>query len=396
MDFRWSIRNQKLVYGIILLLLLSKSWSLPAVTFRMPVFVISGVTILFLSIITKNLWLSKKFIIPLIILIILPILNMGLHGIIDISRLLLNLLLFLITLFGYNVAAKIPISYLKFIFKIGLILNIIFGIISIVNPDFFTPYAEATSSLNFYFGRAYGFFLQPNAFAYGLLLNLILLYGLTQHCDKQPSQIYLYVAIFLIILSGSRIGIAFSILFLAYYNYIFFNWKNAIVLLVGLILGIYILSILILELQLEETLIRLESIRSGSISTDNSLNDRLEYQIKYLDVIKRKPLIGYGFGTTPELKDKGVIIDVAHQSHLDQLLEGGILQYSFFLIFLVWVGSKMFIKKLGLMRIIPVIFLIYSFFSSTLMTERITFLAIGILIFYENSYSNSWNEWRRC
>lgn len=396
MDFRWSLSNQKIIYGIVILLLLTKSWSLPAVTLGLPVFIISGFTILLLAIITSSLWFKKQFILLLVILIVAPILNMGLHGKFDLSRFLLNILLFLTALFGFQIVRKLRIENIGRLLKLGIIFNIIFGVVSILNPNFFTPYAELTSSLNFYFGRAYGFFLQPNAFAYGLLINIILLYGLTQHSDKKPSKVYLYLGILLIILSGSRIGIAFSILFLAYFNYMFFNLKNVTILIAGVITSIIILSSLIIELQLEETLTRLESIRSGSISTDNSLNDRLEYQIKYLEVIKNKPFFGYGFGSTPKLKETGVIIDVAHQTHLDQLLEGGIFQYLLFIIFLLWLGMKMFVRKLGLLRILPVMFLIYSFFSSTLMTERVTFLAIGILIYYENSHSNSWNEWRRC
>ena len=151
--------------------------------------------------------------------------------------------------------------------------------------------------------------------------------------------------------------------------------------------------------ELKDILQRIESLSDvvNQINEDGSFNDRLIYQKKYVEKILEKPFFGHGIGSNIRLKEENKIYDLAHQAHLEYLLEGGVFYYLFFLCFLILNIKFIINKKLPpKIKYISFAIIFYSFFSSTLMTERIIFLSLGIVqLYYENFNFYSRNEWRR-
>lgn len=395
MDSKWLNKIKLGLLAIILFLITTKTWSFVALSFNVPVYIISGLTLILILLLLKSKILYKSSINLFALLIIAPILLNLIHADLDVNYIILSILLYLIYLLGKNVANLVSEKSLNIILKYCLIFNIFFGFLSFINPFYFEKYSELTSSLTFYSARAYGFYMQPNAFAMGVLFNYIL-YDFT---TKKTSKLLIIFTSLILLLAASRLAL---VLFTFYILYFLLKTK-----FLNIIKIIFLLSIVLTitlnyvnkNPEFKDILQRIESLSdvANQINEDGSLNDRLTYQKKYIEKISEKPFLGYGIGSNIRMKEENKIYDVAHQTHLEYLLEGGIFYYLFFLSFLA-LNIKFIIKKKLPSKIKYICFIIvfYSFFSSTLMTERIIFISLGIVqLYYENFNFYSRNEWRR-
>lgn len=395
MDSKWLNKIKLGLLAIILFLITNKTWSFVALSLNVPVYIISGLTLVLILSLLKSKILYKSSINLFALLIIAPILLNLLHADLDVNYIILSILLYLIYILGKNVANLVSEKSLNNILKYCLIFNIFFGFLSFINPFYFEKYSELTSSLTFYSARAYGFYMQPNAFAMGVLFNYIL-YDFT---SKKTSKLLTIFTLLILLLAASRLAL---VLFAFYILYFLLKTKFLN------ILKIIFLSLIVLTITLnyvnenpefKDILQRIESLSdvANQINEDGSLNDRLTYQKKYIEKISEKPFLGHGIGSNIRMKEENKIYDVAHQAHLEYLLEGGIFYYLFFLSFLT-LNIKFIINKKLPSKIKYICFMIvfYSFFSSTLMTERIIFISLGIVqLYYENFNFYSRNEWRR-
>jgi len=395
MDPKWLNKIKLGLLAIILFLITNKTWSFVALSLNVPVYIVSGLTLVLILVLLKSNILFKSSINLFALLILAPILLNLFHADLNVNYIILSILLYLIYILGKNISKLVSEKSLNNILKYCLIFNIFFGVLSFINPFYFEKYSELTSSLIFYSARAYGFYMQPNAFAMGVLFNYIL-YDFT---SQKTSKLLMIFTLVILLLAASRLGIILFVLYILYFI-LKTNFFNILKILFFSSIALMItFNYVSRNPELKDILQRIESLSDvvNQVNEDGSFNDRLIYQKKYVEKILEKPFFGHGIGSNIRLKEENKIYDLAHQAHLEYLLEGGVFYYLFFLCFLILNIKFIINKKLPTkIKYISFAIIFYSFFSSTLMTERIIFLSLGIVqLYYENFNFYSRNEWRR-
>jgi len=180
---------------------------------------------------------------------------------------------------------------------------------------------------------------QPNFLASWLILTIPFLIICLVHSHKFLVRYLLFILIFsslvILILTQSRGGLIgfFSSLFFCLFCFGLFKLKKKIIpliFIIVLLVVLFVLSTSSLNFTLGNRLISLSDIKSAA-------GYRLHYWLASLEVIKKRPLIGYGLDSqryylTPyytkelALLDKpNLFLDRAHNNILDVLLTSGII-----------------------------------------------------------------------
>lgn len=367
---------------------------------------IASILLIILMIKDFKIPIHKRWLIPLLSFIIIgPIIISILTLYINIQIMILQLfyiLLFSLTFLYYDKYSK------DLIFKviiISLIFNIFAGLYSIIDPSFFLSYAKIISIEDMAIGRAYGFYLQPNSFAFAINLLFI---AIIITSPKEKYIIYLYPIVFLIILlAGSRSNfVGFAIISLFIIPFLLKYYKLSIFKTLRILIPISIVFIVfsynsIVDTLNDEKFKNLNTRINTMLLQDNkaleedlksgSLSERLHFQSIYYELIEQSPLVGYGIGIQQDLKKINKLDGSAHNVILEVILEGGLIYLLFFLFFIYslirnyYFYKKIYIKNnrflLGY-KIFILFILFYFFFTSTFFHERLLYILIGIFAGY--------------
>lgn len=358
----------------IVFIIIIKGWVVIASFLGLPIFLISSFVLLYLS--RYRFTLRKLSVFFLSIFLILPLiidLRSGQFSISHFAEILLGLFIFNI---GILIKKDDKIGRLL---DLSIFVTSVLAIFSVFKPDSFAGYASLSDSLYFYNFRAFGLYLQPNSLA--MAINFILI---PWHRYSNRNFVILSTALIAVIAAASRIGIVFGALHLLYglfyksssRKHTATHVRNVFVKLILItMVGAVVISVMELDM-FAEIVRRLTFFSDLDIQSDGSFNDRLSYQRQYLKYLYDQPFFGYGFLGSASLIELGFIHDVAHSLHYDTVLAGGLVTYLFLLFFLI---THLVDFKSYHMRWWWLMFLVYSFFSTTLITERIVLLTLGLL-----------------
>ena len=403
-----KIKPIKYLYNTILFIISTKTFVLIASLTNVTIGIVTSI-IFFLSVLIlileyiKGNFILKKSVQPIFLFtLVAPILVSFLTFKLDLRMLFLQLFYFIVFLLSIQFYFKYGRKSVYKVFLYSLLFTCFFGLLSVVNPLFFSSYSLLSDSLAFYGGRAFGFYLQPNALAMGINLMYI---GLILSYSNIKQMLVLYPIVFIsILITGSRTGVAVfvitsSIFFwrLIKYRFTTFIKFGLIITLVAIILFSSIVPKIINSYysdssytQLEERIEYILGINENpfkKISSDGSMQDRFEYQKKYIKMISQRPFFGYGFGVQHNYFDNNNLIDSAHNTFLEIFFQGGIIYFLFFLLFYlhyIKIGInaryKMYDQKIKIATwSILALFFFYFFFSTTLLTERVLYVVIGFI-----------------
>lgn len=382
----------------VLVLILTKTYSVIAVLIDREVSFVTSVVLVFLLMFFFNRKSIQRIpFFPATYLIVGSVLISLIHLSVDFRTLILQFFYFMIFILGYTIKDFFSFKILNRILIFSFYMTFIFGIMSVFNPTFFKVYAEKVDSFNFFYGRAYGFYLQPNSFSMGLIINYVMIIATWRNnLFNKLAVLFLVIGVGL---SASRLGIIFTVFLIA--TFVFFKlekYKNirsftlvGVVFLLGVaIYNVDSISKLIDTNEIESRFKSLNIIDNNYMD-DGSLNSRLYMQQYYIKAIKKSPFIGYGLGAQSRAFQTGTLINSAHNTYLEILYQGGIVYFVFFGYFFLFFIFKI-LKRSNIE--LPFIFFIfvligYSFFSTTIFNERITYLAMGLLFrINEDNYFN--------
>lgn len=401
---------KKLAYLIIFFIVFTKTYVLFSHYTGIPVGVVTlgvlafSIFLLFIEHSNNNLKTPVNWTVSVFLFTVLgPLIVLTLTNSLDLRFYILQILYFTIFLLAIQFVNLYGYSMVNRIAVITLLFTGLFGAFSVVNPIFFKPFANIVDALWFYGGRAYGFYLQPNS--YGMAINIIFLCVFASSKKDRTTLVLIPLYITFIIISGSRSAMAvmgLNLLLIAirlaitnrramvYFGIIFIGLTVFII--------VIIVPVLIDQFALDGDYAMLterlffmfggDDNLGDMVEADGSMQDRLEYQAKYIDAIKERPLTGYGFGAQELLINKGKLIDTSHNTYLEILLQGGLPFFFLFVLFCLQLFANFFdlfftsktssftFAYLGLLLLL----LFYFSFSTTVLFERIVYLSIGFLV----------------
>ncbi|MBI4232710.1 oligosaccharide repeat unit polymerase [Candidatus Peregrinibacteria bacterium] len=224
---------------------------------------------------------------------------------------------------------------------LGLFLVVIFA----VNQAFGFAFEELNMNLaERSLGRISSGLGHPNYLASYLLLIIFPLLSTYLRGRRKRYLSLLIAAIVILVLSGSRAGILAGVL--GGFVYFAFHLKYVRkVKIAKILLGILVSAVLVVAL-------------SGrfSVTSDNfrSVQSRLVVWPATLEMLAKRPIIGYGIETFPlsfakyadpkllELERPDIIFDRAHNNILDILSQVGLIGLSYYLMVCFWLFKKFF------------------------------------------------------
>ena len=295
--------------------------------------------------------------------------------------------------------------------RLSIISFIISGfglILSIFAERYFLKIALITNSLSDYHGRAFGFFLQPNAAASGVTFIFIAL-APKLHSWKPGTRL---VAIFCyatcVLITGSRGGLLLSLSVIALYLLhqvqagSLGNFKVALLFIGALIIvgSLQVVHPVIEEFvssrirQINERNVLLERfeiflkfrLATTDIGSDRSVSARIEVQEQFLEAISERPVLGYGFGANSYLKRTNFFRRSSHNQYLLFSMECGIF-YALLFILLVCAMHRHPNRRrieqalcLQVFTIFVVAVLLKGMVSSSLVHDRAFYVVLGGLL----------------
>ncbi|MDZ7719666.1 MAG: hypothetical protein U5K72_12685 [Balneolaceae bacterium] len=348
----------------------------------------------------RTLVKKKTFIIFGVFLVLVPYFFSIINFFISPSALLLQLFYLSQILVGAIAVVRYKQQVKKAIIA-AVILNLLVGIVSIVMPALFAPLSEINASRVTYGGRAIGFFLQPNTFG---VANVVLMIAASVLCSRKTFH-YLYPLLFVttaISFSRSAIGLFFITTFiLLAYSWLRGRWrlKHAMkpMIRMGGVVGIGIIlflaspySVILDNLQsFDQVYSRIEffmNFNPDSIIEDASLEDRADFQRKYIEQLPQIFPVGKGLGSEWIAIDSGALEGKAHMTHLQLLYEGGVYYWISFIIVLCtfyyffWKNKNSSQEKAYFASQILIFMIVFSLFSSSMLAMRELYLVMGLMI----------------
>jgi O-antigen ligase len=222
----------------------------------------------------------------------------------------------------------------------------IFGIVlSMIAPGYFEAVAQLAGARAAYYGRAFGFEIQPNAAATCLVFLFIGWYSLWRRKNSLWEVVALLMLLGTTILTGSRTGAvvaaiicglifihAFRKKWLKETTSSFFRvYAKVFILTACLIIGFlwlnqYTSSKIYNRGDLYDRIAMLTSFKlEYSYFSESSNGSRFGAQLDYMSLIREKPLFGHGFGAEAHYLDQNTLYLSSHSQLLTCLMEYGIL-----------------------------------------------------------------------
>ena len=345
----------------------------------------------------------------LLLLIVMPlILSFG-NYYVNYNKIILSLYYIFIFLNGYAFFKLMDRKIVVNFFSFTLAFTQIFGIVSMLNPEFFYPLANIIDADFFYGGRAFGFFLQPNSYAFA---NVMLFFGFAFFSSNLKNIQYLYLAVLIsIILSGSRSNllgfVVISLFSMRPLLLKFFNKKLLVIIVIGLSSLIFTalyeseIKNFVKSDKFDTISFRVNSlINSEGINqslTTGSVKVRERKQGEYKLLVQESPIYGHGFGIQRDYVKKGILEGSAHNVFYEILLEGGIIYMIMFTVFCIFlIRSYRSFKKISPKKIKSVIVLkalliflgLSLLFSSSVLSDRLLYVILSIFPFLLSEKKN--------
>lgn len=338
----------------------------------------------------------------LLFLVIMPLILSIFNYYVSYTKIILSFFYIFIFLNGYAFFKLIDRKIVVNFFLFTLVFTLLFGIVSMLNPEFFIPFASIVEADFFYGGRAFGFFLQPNSYAFA---NVMLFFGFTFFSSNLKNIHYVYLAVLIsIILSGSRSNllgfVVISLISMRPLLLKFFNKKLLVIIVIGLS---SLISTALYENEIKNYVKsdKFETISSrvNSLLNWEGINESLTTgsvvvremkQDEYKLLFQESPTFGHGFGIQSDYVNNRILRGSAHNVFYEILLEGGIIYLIMFTVFCIFfIRSYRSLKRISHKEIISVIFIkalliflgLYLFFSSSFLSERLLYIILSIFPF---------------
>ena len=270
-----------------------------------------------------------------------------------------------------------------------------------------------TESQSFYYGRAYGFFLQPNRAAEALTLIFICWFMTVR--TRRRLFIFIPVVAFLGVLltTGSKGGflVGLLVVIVGLWGRTILSTRQARLrkadvflsavapLFIGLLVlasalylvGAYFKSDASLFSADEDLATRIAALtKFGSAGHQlfvESAQDRFSLQAAYLELIRNRPNGGYGLGASNYLQNQSAVAGTSHHMLLEAALEYGVFYSAAWVLFLLYMSvtrrQQHRQQALGsncVTQFTLAIFLSF-FFSNTVLQSRTVFMTLGAVIY---------------
>lgn len=359
-----------------------------------------------------NLPLSQRLLLHggmgglMFILVVWPLLALPFGTVLRLRE--IGLLLFFFSLvFGAGLyAVKNGLHAIHRVMLVSLLISLVGMGLSMTMPGYFASVAEAAQAhiQSEGAGRAFGFFLQPNSMAVGMVILFIAWFACWEGKKSVLEVVAIMVLLVVILLSGSRTGMVLSALLVLFT--LAFSWKSylrdARVLLKLVTLGILVLvSAVGLRVYLSnqdtplssrqadliqrmEMLLNLKLTNEDSILEDESVTERMHAQKNYLDLIAQRPLTGYGVGANSQFLEDETLDLLAHSDFLMRALEYGVLYPVVFMLVMLRLYFRRRRREiehaLGVNAITQFVFLLLFAYviNGIIMDSRVFYVVLGV------------------
>ncbi|QHS54273.1 O-antigen ligase family protein [Mucilaginibacter sp. 14171R-50] len=383
----------------------------------LAVALLSVYAILHYHILARLIKTKKVFLYALLIfvfmLITIPIyFSLGFLSLAKVVRPLGNSLLYLLLFFAaYIIGLKYDFKHLnRFIIYPSVIIIIAGLVYNYINPNLFYKLrlllndadGDADSDSLSKIERAAGFYLKSTYAAFSMVPVFFFLFVSKQNKKILTVLLITVIIVGLVFLTGSRSVLLFLVpasFFISKLVYKTLSKKyrlaknaSAELVVIGMPLimitafaSLFYISIYLSDQGYKVLGNRVVSLTSADdLSSDNSVNERLEAQKLYLGKIVESPLFGYGPLYTTDLKKSGQFTSNSHNSYIEYTFRYGIVYILIFLAFnrLLW---KSFERKLlsnyynfDYLGFFVVYLLVCSLFNNTMMENKTIVIMLGI------------------
>lgn len=276
------------------------------------------------------------------------------------------------------------------------------AIISLLAPSLFAPMASQTGASLDYEGRAFGFFLQPNALAIAAVAFYVIYANYERAGVKREEWVVFGVTLLCVGMSASRFSlIIVLVMFFARWILLLdprFSVEKSLI-RVGVLVFAAAATIIPLS-QVAASLLKSGAIEAGSgldrvlrlaefqlghsgdYEAVNSIAYRVKAQEIYWDLISHRPIFGHGFGAERALFSSNAIEVAAHSTALSLAIQMGLL---YLVILAACVSFPLFVWKgaAAVSRRHYVVFLAFSFaalaFNHGLFENGVFSFAFGVM-----------------
>ncbi len=363
---------------------------------------------------------NQFFHIALLLIFIWPLMTVVYAPELSIKRISLQSYYFLLFTSTVIFLKKYSINKLSGVVAVSYWTSIVGLFWSFFYPEHFSSIADIVSAKTDYYGRAFGFMMQPNM----AVTNLTILFIFYLAFGSFKKRIILYSVIIsfvlAILLTGSRTGIVIMLIIgltnILYLNRHYFNLSNGRILVRRILftkllfftvamLLISILSVTTMQYIIEKDIIKTEqsgfglrerfnSFLSGKLSdvevgSDDNIQARLNFQKAFIEKIVDRPLIGYGLGSRDVMMTSGELLRPSHNQYLNYTLEYGmiycLLFFSFFFIMPLFLKKRRLIEAYYRNNWIvqtSVAILLLSLVSNTVLFIRNPWALMGTVFYF--------------
>ena len=217
-------------------------------------------------------------------------------------------------------------------------------VMSMITPHYFEAVARLTDGRVEYQGRSFGFFMQPNRAGCALSFLFIAWFAMCPYKNTLREAIAILLFLVLMLLTGSRTGAVIAGLTVALIT--IHSWQQArtrdsslvkiaaiaLCLVVGQVgLSYYATLDNSMAAQTDSSLVgRMATLLSfkltsaESVAADKSIQERVDAQTVYWELIAERPLLGHGFGSEAHYMANGPVFLSAHSGVIRSTMEYGV------------------------------------------------------------------------
>lgn len=283
-----------------------------------------------------------------VLLLVWPIVTVVRAPSIEIREIGLTFYFFLLFASTAIYVAANGLAGIRRVMTASLAISVIGLLLSMVMPDSFRAVAALADAETDYGGRPYGFFMQPNALATGLVLLFVAWFALWEHKTVVKEPVVLLAFLLTLLLTGSRTAMIAGVLVVAIhfvcqlkpgrtrYASVRALPFRATVMCCCMVAGVAAARVgvgsLGQYLQSSDDLVaRATNLlhfrfnNDSSVLSDGSIQDRLSAQEVYWALVRERPWFGHGIGSETFYYETGPIHLVSHSSLLSCLMQYGSL-----------------------------------------------------------------------
>lgn len=349
-----------LAFAIVAIAISTGIFRFLAAPFGLQIFHISGALLVFNLIYVLGFFSEFRFndrrrFLWAVLLLIWPLSTVLYSSGADLRSILVLLNSFLIFAGAVILISRGRMDVVRNILLVSITLTCIGVVLNLLQPNLFAETAQLANASELTMGRPGGFYLQPN----DLAINIVLLYAAHLALGVNRSTMLaagsLGLVVLIVLLSGSRAGVIIAglVIVMDLIGRFFSSGSSMrmlrssvwyLVIMAVASIGIFSFArslVSILQKNSEAApgglVDRLDAFLSFRLSYDGSgldtqsVRDRWDAQLAYIEKIQGSPIFGYGLGSEEHLLEAGSITLSSHSSFLSTTLEYGAV-YSLILI----------------------------------------------------------------